>query len=83
VHDDDLDALTEIALRPRTRVELEAEFGQVWDADELNSEFITTAIIPPTYILLRRSDSVVGSAVCQPRPLLFFNFRPSPPTSMD
>lgn len=80
MHDDDLDALTAIAARPRTRAELEAEFGQVWDEDELNREFATTAIIPPTYILRRRSDGVVGSAVCQPRPKFFFNFRPSPPT---
>jgi hypothetical protein len=78
VHDDDLDALTAIALRPRTRAELEAEYGEVWDEQELAVHFAVTAIIPPTYIV-RRSDGMIGSVVCQPRPRLFFNFRPSPP----
>lgn len=80
VHDDDLDALTEIALRPRTRAELEREYGKVWDEQELAADFIVTAIIAPTYIVRRRADNAVGSVLCQPRPLLYFGFRPSPPT---
>ncbi len=80
MHDDDVDALTAIALRPRTRAELEAEYGEVWDEQEFDREFQITAIIPPTYIVRRKTDGVIGSVVCQPRPKLFFNFRPSPPS---
>jgi hypothetical protein len=79
MHDDDLDALVEIATRPRTRAELEAEYGEVWDEHELAAHFTVTAIIPPTYIVRRRCDAVIGSVLVQPRPKLFFRFRPSPP----
>ena len=78
MHEADLNALVEIAARPRTRAELEAEFGRVWDAEELALDFQVTAIIPPTYIVHRR-DGVVGTVLCQPRPTpLYFNFRPAP-----
>jgi hypothetical protein len=78
MHDDDLDALVEIATRPRTRAELAAEFEEVWDEQEFDREFQVTAIIPPTYIVRRRCNAVIGSVLVQPRPLLYFRFRPSP-----
>lgn len=80
MHDDDLDAMAEIATRPRTRAELEAEYGEVWDEQELAATFTVTAIIPPTYIVRRKSDGMIGGVVGQPRPRLYFNFRPSPPS---
>jgi len=57
--------------------------GRVWDAGELALEFQITAVIPPTHIVRRRSDGAVGTVVMQPRPPLYFNFRPSPPADLD
>ena len=78
MHDDDLDTRTEIAIRPRTRAELEAEHGRVWDEQEVVREFSITAIIPPTIIARRHADGVVGTLLLQPRPRLYFRFRPTP-----
>lgn len=75
---DDIDIIASIAARPRSRAELEAEFGQVWDDHQLAQDFEITALIPPTFIVRRRSDGVVGSVLMQTRPKLFFLFRPSP-----
>lgn len=75
---DDIDIIASVAARPRTRAELEVEFGQVWTEDELVRDFETTAIIPPTYIVRRRSDGTVGSVLLQTRPKLYFRFMPSP-----
>lgn len=79
--DDDMDVLAAISLQPRTRAELETEFGEVWDIDELSREFVVTAVIPPKYIVRRISDGAVGSMLMQLRPKLFFHFRPSPQTA--
>jgi hypothetical protein len=58
----------------RIREELEARFGRVWTADELAKEFVVTAIIPPTVVVRRRADDVVGSMEFQGD--LYFNFQP-------
>lgn len=75
---DDIDIIASVAARPRTRAELEAEFGQVWDEHELARDFETTAIIPPTFIVRLRTDGTVGSVLLQARPRLYFRFKPSP-----
>lgn len=56
---DDPSILVEIATRPRTRAELEAEYGRVCDEDEVSLEFTITAIIPPTIIARRHIYLVV------------------------
>jgi thymidylate synthase len=53
--------LAEIVAHSRRRAELEAEYGQVWDADELNEQFAITAIIPPVVVVRRKIDGAVGN----------------------
>ncbi len=57
----------------RSRKELEAQYGRVWTADELAQEFVVTAIIPPSVVVRRRADNVVGSMEFQGD--LYFNFQ--------
>ena len=40
---------------------LEAKFGKVWSAEELEQEFIVTAFIGSTVVVRSKSDDVVGT----------------------
>ena len=58
----------------RNREALEAQYGKVWTVDELAKEFVITAIIPPSVVVRRRADNMVGSMQFQGE--LYFNFHP-------
>lgn len=66
--------IREINANPKTRAELEAEFGQVWTTPEL-ADFIITAIIPPLLVVRRKSDGIVGTLAVQEEPRPYFDFR--------
>jgi len=56
---------------------LEAKFGKVWSAEELEQTFIVTAFIGPHVVVRRIADAVVGTLEYTRRPLLFYNFQPN------
>ena len=58
------------------RETLEAKYGKVWTAEELEQEFIVTAFIGSTVVVRRRVDDVVGTLEFTNRPHFFFNFTP-------
>jgi hypothetical protein len=59
------------------RQSLDAKFGKVWSAEELEQEFAVTAFIGPHVVVRRKADAVVGTLEYTRRPLLFFNFQPN------
>ncbi len=65
---------------PRTRAELEQEFGKVWDTQQLAHDFVITSIIGSTVVVRRKEDDVVGTLQHQSNPPLYFNFSEAPPT---
>lgn len=65
---------------PRTRAELQQEFGQVWDTQQLAHDFVITSIIGSTVVVRRKADDVVGTLSYQRNPPLYYRFIQAPPT---
>ena len=61
---------------PRNRAELERQYGQVWDGDELRRDFEVAGFLDPFVVVLRRADGVGGSLVFQYLPRFYFDFAP-------
>lgn len=61
----------------KTREELEAEYGEVWDVRQLAKAFVVTSIIGNEIVVRRRDDGVVGSLTYQNHPRYFFEFVPA------
>ena len=59
---------------PRTRTDLEQEFGKVWDTQELATEFVITSIIGLEVVVRRKADNVVGMLTYQNEPRLFYRW---------
>lgn len=66
--------LIEINNQPRTRAELEAAYGPVWDTAELARDFDVMGFLAPFVVVHRRSDGRRGSLEFQHQPRLYFNF---------
>lgn len=66
-----------IAAQPaKTRRELEALHGRVWDTAEIAREFIITAIVYPHVVVRRKDNDVVGILRYQQGPpLLYYDFK--------
>ena len=62
---------------PIDRKALEAKYGTVWTAEELEQEFAVTAFVGPHVVVRRKADDVVGTLEFTNRPHLFFNFQPN------
>ena len=50
--------------------------GQVWDTDELRSEFEVIGFAAPLVVVRRKSDGLKGSLEFQNRPRMYFNWQP-------
>lgn len=50
---------------PKTREQLEAQYGQVWNQEELNKEFKIIGFGAPIVVVRRLSDGVLGSCTFQ------------------
>ena len=61
----------------KTRQELEAEYGEVWDVRQLAKDFVLTSIIGHEVIVRRRADGVVGRLAYQNHPRYFYRFIPA------
>jgi hypothetical protein len=65
----------EINSKVNTRTSLEAEHGQVWDTDEMTTEFQAVGFMAPFVVVNRRSDGVKGSLEFSHSPRFYFNFQ--------
>lgn len=65
--------MAEINVQPRTRTELEAKYGRVWDTEELKADFEIIAFIAPYIALRHRSNGRLASLEFQHAPRFYFN----------
>ncbi len=68
--------LAEINAEPGSRETLEAQYGQVWNTDELRRDFEVLGFMAPLVVVRRRSDGAKGSLEFQHQPRLYFSFQP-------
>lgn len=68
--------LAEINAAPGSRQALEAQYGQVWDTQQLGDDFEVIGFMAPLVVVRRRSDGVKGSLEFQHQPRFYFNFAP-------
>ncbi len=66
--------LVEINAEPGSREALEAQYGQVWDTDELSRDFQVIGFMAPFVVVRRLSDGAKGSLEFQHSPRLYFNW---------
>jgi hypothetical protein len=57
------------------RATVEAEYGQVWDTEELQQDFEVKSFAAPFCIVKRKSDGKLGSIMFQHMPRYYFNFQ--------
>lgn len=67
----------ELNRNPRSREELEASVGEVWDEEELLQHFDVLGFRAPFALVVRRSDGAKGSLVMQQDPRFYFGFEVS------
>jgi hypothetical protein len=68
--------LAEINAEPGSREALEAQYGQVWDTQQLTQDFEVIGFLAPLVVVRRKADGLKGSLEFQNRPRLYFNFVP-------
>jgi hypothetical protein len=68
---------------PKSRAELEQQWGRVWDTSDVAREFVITAIVANEVVVRRKSDNRVGKLTFQNDPLLYYNFVEVPATDDD
>lgn len=69
-----------INAEPRERPELQAEYGRVWNTDELAAEFEIYAFRTPFALVRRKGDGATGSLLFQNNPRYYFDFRTNRPS---
>jgi hypothetical protein len=68
--------LAEINAEPGSREALEADYGQVWNTDELRRDFEVIGFMAPLVVVRRKADGQKGSLEFQHNPRLYFNWQP-------
>lgn len=58
------------------REELEKQYGQVWNTDELRQDFNVEGFMAPCVVVRRRSDGKRGTLTFQHDPRLYWGFMP-------
>lgn len=71
--------LAEINAVPGSREALEAQYGRVWDTDELQEEFEVIGFMAPLVVVRHRGSGQKGSLEFQHSPRLYFNWQPHQP----
>jgi hypothetical protein len=56
------------------RAQLEADYGKVWNTEELREEFIVKGFMAPLVVVERKSDGQVGSLEFSHLPRFYFNW---------
>ena len=57
------------------RKRLEDKYGQVWDTQELQKDFIVKSFLAPYVLVMRKSDKAEGTLLFQHMPRFYFEFR--------
>jgi hypothetical protein len=57
------------------RAELEAQFGQVWDKDQLREQFVVTGFMAPYVVVREIKSGKVGSLEFCHMPRFYFNWQ--------
>jgi hypothetical protein len=68
--------LAEINAEPGSRETLEAQYGQVWDTQQLAQNFEVIGFMAPLVVVRWKADGVKGSLEFQHWPRLYFNWQP-------
>ena len=68
--------LAEINAEPGSRQALEAQYGQVWDTQELSRDFEVEGFMAPLVVVRRKADGRLGSLEFQHQPRFYFSFSP-------
>jgi hypothetical protein len=69
--------LAEINAEPGSREALEAQYGQVWDTQQLAQDFEVIGFLAPLVVVRRKADGMKGSLEFQHGPpRLYFNWQP-------
>ena len=68
--------LAEINVMPGSRQALEAEYGQVWDTDQLRQDFEVIGFMAPVVAVRRKADGKKGSLEFQHQPRFYFGWQP-------
>jgi hypothetical protein len=58
----------------RERQGLEAQYGRVWNTQELSNDFEVQDFAAPFVVVKRKSDGKLGSLMFQHMPRYYFNF---------
>jgi hypothetical protein len=66
----------ELNRSPGGREDLEANYGKVWDTDEMQEEFAAIGFLAPYIHVMRKSDRVKGTLMFQHNPRFYFSFCP-------
>jgi hypothetical protein len=61
-------------LATKTRADLEAKHGQVWNDEELERDFLGCLQVGPLALVVRREDCVGGSLSVQDEPRPYHSF---------
>jgi hypothetical protein len=64
----------EINAQPRSRADLEAAHGLVWDTAELSADFEVLGFAAPFVVVVRKSDGAKGSLQFQHLPRFYYAF---------
>jgi hypothetical protein len=67
--------LAEINAQPGSREALEAQFGEVWDTQQLAQDFEVIGFMAPYVVVRRRADGLKGSLEFQHEPRFYFNWQ--------
>ena len=65
----------ELNSQQRTREDCERDFGKVWDATELQEDFIVEGFLAPFVSVTDKSTGNRGSLMFQHSPRFYFNLR--------
>ncbi len=66
--------LAEINSEPGSREALEAQYGKVWNTQQLAQDFEVIGFMAPLVVVRRKADGVKGSLEFQHMPRFYFNF---------
>jgi hypothetical protein len=64
----------QINRNPKTREELERDFGKVWAIQELTQDFEVKGFLAPFAIVKRKQDGKMGSLLFQHHPRFYFSW---------
>jgi hypothetical protein len=67
--------IVEINIEPGSREALKAQYGKVWDTDELSEAFEVIGFMAPLVVVRRKADGKKGSLEFQHQPRFYFNFQ--------